>query len=278
MSFDNIDTNVSNTPADASVSATPSPATPENPNAAPTATPQGAPTGGTPQGNPGEGMVPSYRLRETREQVTRQLQSQWQQREQDYQSRLDAMQRQLQALVGVTPQEDPQVDAVRQQFAKLYPGLSQLEERAKQLQDLVSRSQDLEAQNQHYWTSYGRQTMDRLYSKAGEALGGQLSDAGKRALHSAFVGYVQSDPELTQRYASDPTVVDEFVQLWQSNFIDPVRRTATATVQSQTNPAARVLPQDTPSGPPQATPAPRLNGLDERANAAWAAWTNRGQQ
>jgi hypothetical protein len=277
MSFENIDTSVSNTPADASTSATPSPATPENPNAGLPATPNQAPQMGAPS-TPNEGRVPSYRIRETREQVARQMQAQWQQREAEYQSRFDAMQKQLQALVGVTPQGDPEVEQIRQRFSQLYPGLSALEQRAQQLQELVSRSSDLEAQNQHYWTSYGRQTMDRLYSKAGEALGGQLNDSGKRALHAAFVGYIQSDPELTQRYTQDPSVVDEFVQMWQSSFIDPVRRTAAAGVQQATNPAQRILPQDAPSGMPQASPAPRLGNLDDRAAAAWASWTNRGQR
>lgn len=219
-----------------------------------------------------EGYVPSHRIRETREAAIRQAQSEWGPREQAYQQQLDAMKRQLHAVLGVTPQEDPEISAVKAQFQRLYPGLNDLEQRAKDIMGLVDRSGDLDSQNQHYWTSYGRQTLDRLYSKANDALGGSLNAQGKQALHAAFSGWVASSPELTQRYTSDPTLVDEFFQMWSSSFIEPARRSAAATVQTQTNPAQRFIPQDAPSGAPQMTQAPRPSNLDERAAAAWSQY------
>lgn len=267
MSFENVDTQGS--------APTTSDPTIQDSNVAPSTTPT-APVAAPaqPQSTSTDGMVPSYRIRETREQVARQLSEQWQQREAAYSARMEAMQRQLQALVGVTPQGDPEVNAIRSQFAKLYPGLAQLEQRAQDIAGLLERGQDLNAQTEHYWTSYGRQTMDRLYSKAQEALGSPLSPQGKRALHAAFSGYVASDPEVMQRYTSDPTLVDEFMRDWTSSFIDPVRRAQAAAAQTQTAATARTFPQDSPSGAPQMSPAPKPASLDERAAMAWAHFSN----
>ena len=193
----------------------------------------------------------------------------WAQKEAQYQQQLQQIQSQLHALVGVSPQnQNPEVDAIRQQFGQLYPGLSKLEERAAQIQEFIERSSDLEAQNQHYWESYGRQTMDKLFQHAQESLGAPLTEEGKRQLHASFVGFVQSSPELQARYANDPSLVQEFWQQFTNSFIDPVRRTATATV------AGRVpqgLPQDTPAGIPR-TPVPQPGNLDDRVAAGWAQY------
>lgn len=249
--------------ASAPVAATP--ATPAAPVAAatPTATPQ-APATGVP-----DGYVPSYRLRETREAAAREAQ-------QTYASQIEAARReaeqyrnQLHALVGVQPPQNPEVEQVRNQFGQLYPGLSQMEQRAQQIMELLDRAGDLESQTSHYWQTYGRQTMDSLFSKAQETIGVPLSDDAKRVLHSSFVGFVQSSPELTNRYSNDPTIVDDFWKAFSSNFIDPSRRAATATVVGR---AAASLPQDTPGGAPRATPAPAPANLDERAANAWALY------
>ena len=252
-------------PAGGETPATPAPAIPAAP--APAATPA-APVAATPA-TP-EGMVPSYRLRETREAAIREATAERQRVEQQWQEKYNAIQQQLHAIVGVAPQnKNPEVDAIRQQFSQLYPGLSQLEQRAAQLQEILERSQDLEAQNQHYWESYGRQTMDRLFSHAQESLGTPLTEEGKRQLHASFVGFVQSSPELQSRYASDPSLVQEFWKQFTASFIDPVRRGA------QVNVAARVpgnLPQDTPAGVPRAA-APQPRDLDERVAQGWALYS-----
>lgn len=219
-----------------------------------------------------EGYVPSYRLRETREAATREANQSFAAREAAIRAEAENYKQKLQALVGVNPpQQNPEVAAVRAQFAQLYPGLVKMEERAAQLEQLLERAGDLESQNDHYWQSYGRQTMDRLFNSFSETLGAPLTDEGKRQLHSSFVGWVQSSPELTARYSSDPTIVNDFVKAFTASFIDPVRRTATAGVAGRAA-ATTAIPRDTPAGAPRATPAPSLGNLDERANAAWALY------
>ena len=137
--------------------------------------------------------------------------------------------------------------------------------------EMLDRAGDFDSQNQHYWQTYGRQTMDSLFKHAQETIGAPLSDEARRVLHSSFVGFVQSSPELTSRYASDPTIVDDFWKAFSSSFIDPSRRSATATVAGR---AVAALPQDTPGGAPRATPGPVPANLDERAASAWALYNH----
>jgi hypothetical protein len=222
-----------------------------------------------------EGYVPSYRIRETREAALREAQSQYASREAAVRAEADNYRRQVLALTGVTPPANPEIQAVRNQFGELYPGLAKLEERSAQLEELLSRSGDLQSQSDHYWTSYGRQTMDRLFEHASSSLGAPLTEEGKSALHSAFTGFVSSSPELTARYANDPTLVEDFWKAFTSNFIDPARRAASANVQQR---ATVNLPQDTSSGIPPTAPPPQLKSLDERVAAGWTQFQQAKQR
>jgi len=205
--------------------------------------------------------VPPYRLRETREAAVREASNAFAQREAEIRREADEYRRQLHALVGVQPPQNPEIDAVRKQFGQLYPGLSKMEEKAAQLEQLLDRAGDLESQNAHYWQSYGRQSVDRLFTKTAEALGTPLSDEGKQFLHSSFVGWVQASPERADRYSNDPSIVDDYVKVFSSNFVDPSRRTANAGIPGRANIPS---PQDTPGGAPRIPAPPQPKDLDER--------------
>ena len=268
MSFENVDPTPSAAPSD-NGAPSPSPAI-ADPSATPGATPQAPVTAPTPQSQP----EPSWlrgRLQETRDAAIRQANERWQAERQQMQAQFEATQRQLHAIVGVTPQGDPEVTAIKAQFEKLYPGLAKLEQRAQDLEGLVERSGDVTQQTRHYWTAYGRQQMDKLFDSASKSLGSPLTDEGKRALHAAFSGYVQSSPTLIERYGEDPSMVDEFWQNFSGAFIDPARRSAAATVETQTQ--HRAFPQDTPSGAPQMSPAPRPGSAEDRMAGAWTTYT-----
>lgn len=253
--------------ADTSVPATPAAATPAV-TAQPVATPPVTPGSATPIP---DGYVPSHRIRETREAAYRQARAEAAQEAAQYRAEAERYRAQLHSLVGVTPPANPEVETVRQQFAQLYPGLAKLESRYGDIEGFLAKAQDLETQNNHYWTSHGRQTMDRLFQHANEAYGAPLTDDGKRLLHSAFVGYIQSDPSIGERYANDPSLVDEFWRMYSSSFIDPARRAASATVAGRAAVGA-ALPQDTPSGALRPSPAPAHQSLDERMQAGWAQY------
>jgi hypothetical protein len=213
-----------------------------------------------------EGWVPSYRIREAREAAVRQANEQFAQREAQIRAEADRYQAQVRALTGQQPPQNPEIEIVKNQFKGLYPGLATLEEKAAQLEALLERAGDLENQNNHYWQDYGRRNVDNLFKLAETSLGSQLTDEAKRQLHSSFTGFVQSSPELTARYAQDPSIVEDFWKVFTSSFIDPARRVASATTVAR---VAGNIPQDTPSGsvPVSAPIAPK--NLDERAAAAW---------
>lgn len=271
------DENVTQGTETGSSTSTPAPAAvPSAAPASPVATTQATPAPAT-SGAPGEGWVPSYRVRETREAAIREANTSFAAKEAEYKRQLDQVQSQLRALVGAQPPQNPEVDQVRQQFGGLYPGLAKLEEKAAQLEALLERAGDIENQNNHYWQSYGRQTMDNLFKAAEASLGAPLTDEGKRALHSSFVGFVQSSPELTARYAQDPTIVEDFWKAFSTSLIDPARRTAGAQVATRAA-AVQNLPQDTPGGTPQAQGAPKPANLDERVAMGWAQYQNNARK
>lgn len=246
-------------PAPAAIpQSTPVTATPVAPAAAPTAAPEDR-----------SNWVPPHRLRETREAAVREAQRQFAEQSAQATARVEQLERQLQALVGVTPKQHTEADAIRNQFGQMFPGLSQLEQRAQDLMQLVERAGEFDSQNTHYWDSHGRQTMNRLYSVASENMGVQLTDDAKRNLHASFVGYVQSSPEAYERYLNDPSLVEDFWKAFSSSFIDPVRRTATATVAGR---APMALPRDVPGGVPAPAQAPKPANMDERISQMWSGY------
>ena len=259
-----VDTSVTS-PADTTVQqpTTPDPATVDTAAAPATqAQPGAAPTTQQPQG-----MVPSYRIRETREAAIREAQQGFLTEKQKLQSELEQVRSQLHRIVGATPPEDPRVQQIRNEFGEVYPGLSKLEERAQQLLEMLESRGDTQAQQEHYWGRHGHQSVNQLFDLATKSLGTQLSDEQKTTLHKFFTGYVGSSPEALYQYAQDPQFVQNFWNSVESMFIAPARRGAAATVQTQTQ--TRAFPQDTPSGAPQASPAPQHRSLDERASSAW---------
>jgi len=262
---------VSGTPAGGETSAPAAPAAASTPAATSPATsvqatPQAQATSSVP-----DGYIPRYRYNEAtqRAEQAQAAIKQYESQMAQVKSELDRYRSQVQALVGVTPQQTTEADAIKQQFFQLFPWAKTLESRFGDFEGLLEKGTAMEDQVNHYWTSYGTQTMDRLFKMANDSLGTPLTDEGKRLLHSQFVGFLESSPELQNRYATDPTVVEDFWKTFTSNFVDPTRRASAAGVQSRAVAGAR-LPQDTISGTPQTSSAPKLNGLDERAAAAWA--------
>ena len=237
---------------------TPVAATPATPAAAPTAAPEDR-----------SNWVPPHRLRETREAAVREAQRTFAEQQAQASAHVQQLERQLQALVGVTPKQQTEADGIRNQFGQIFPGLAALEQRAQDLMQLVERAGEFDSQNTHYWDSHGRQTMNRLYSVASESMGVQLTDDAKRNLHASFVGYVQSSPEAYERYLNDPGLVEDFWKAFTSSFIDPVRRTATATVAGR---APVALPRDLPGGVPSPAPAPKPANMDERVSQMWSGY------
>lgn len=273
---DFVDPNVSQpTPATPSVDSTPAPAIQGAPT--PTGTPANpvVPTQAPATGVP-DGYVPSYRLRETREAAVREAQRIIQDREAAYQRELNEWRTKAQALAGFGPQPDPEVETVKSQFAKLFPGLAKLDDqKVEAILRLIDSAGDLEAQTDHYWRSYASSAVNRLFSVAEQDLGQALTDEAKATLQAQFTGYIQSDPRLINMYASDPSFVERYWKAFSSNFIDPVRRISAAGAQTR---AQAPLPQDGRGGIPATAPAVKPQGLEDRVSLAWETYnrTKRG--
>jgi hypothetical protein len=257
------------TPAGGETPAAPVAATTATPAAPATATPPADATLTPARTGTPEGMVPSYRLREAREAATRQANEQFATREAELRAEMARYRQQVEALTGISAPKNTEADQIKQQFFQLFPWAKKLEERFGDFEQVVDRAGDLEAQNQHYWEVHGRQTMDNLYKHAEDSLGTPLTDEGKRLLHTSFIGFVQQSPEMQNRYAQDPSIVNDFWKAYTSTFIDPARRGSSAAVAGRAAGAAS-LPQDTPgSGAPPVGGPPAFKNLDERVAAGW---------
>lgn len=184
---------------------------------------------------------------------------------------IERLTKQVQALTGVTPQNHSEEEIIRTQLFKIAPELKALIEMQDQLKEIAAQRDAFQQQNQHYWQSYNRTQMDRLFKSAEEVYGTALTDGQKRSLAASFVGWAQSDPELVERYQTDPSLINDFWKEFSSSFIEPVRRT---TVTSAAGRVASNLPQDTPSGnnlrPSNAPDEPK--DLDGKVDKAWLAF------
>ena len=217
-----------------------------------------------------DGWVPSYRLRETRDAVMREARGFFEQKQREFEEKERQYQEKIAALAGFGPKPDPEVEGVRDQFGRLYPNLAKIESQADRIFQLLDKAGDLESQNSHYWTSYGQNAVGQLFEAAEQDLGQPLTDEGKRALHSSFVGYIQSSPELVNMYASNPNFAREYWKAFSSSFIDPVRRVSAATAQGR---ATVPVAQDTPAAPPRVGVPEKPANLDDRISKSWTAYS-----
>lgn len=251
--------------------------TPDNVTSTPaTATPVAPPTG-VPASSPAPpqvpatgtvppGYVPSFRIRETRDQYEQKIAQLEAARTAD----IDRLTKQVQALTGVNPPSLSEEETIRQQLYKVVPDLKTLVESRAQLEELIKSKDQYQQQNKHYWQSYNRTQMDRLFKTASDSYGNPISDAQKRYLQASFVGWASGDPELEARYETDPSIVDEFWKEFSSNFIEPARRIATTSAVGR---APSNLPQDTPSGGLRTSAPPEApKDLDGRVDLAWQAF------
>lgn len=219
--------------------------------------------------------VPPHRIRETREQAYQQAQREAQTQMADMQRQADLYRTQLHSLVGVTPPANPEMDAIRSQFSQVYPGLSKLEEKAQELLGMIDRGGEIDNLTSHHWAQHAQTSVSRLYSLAEQTLGSPLSAEGKDAIHRQFSGYVQSSPDMLERYVNDPGFVDNYWKFISSTLIDPVRRSAVSAAAGR---APGNLPQDSPGGAPRVPQAPQPANLDDRISQGWGLYNQNKRQ
>ena len=162
--------------------------------------------------------------RKTRQELERQLTT--------HQAELASERRRIQALVGVNPRtpEDEQLDEVRAQFAKLFPGLARLtDEQIDKLLKVSESASTLEDTTQHYWKSHSVTMLTALNEAVADELGGDLTPRQQKAIVSAYVQEARENPEFLQRHdAGDRTLLTEFAKQWVEDWLKPAQRQITA--------------------------------------------------
>lgn len=145
-----------------------------------------------------------------------------------HQAELATERRRIQALAGVNPQSDQEVelDQIRARIVELFPVLAKLDE--NQLEGLLGLSEQasgIQEATQHHWTSHGRAMLDALEDSVSEAIGGQLNARQTRALARAYVAEAETNPDFLKRHeAGDLDLIDEFTKAWIEDWFEPARR------------------------------------------------------
>lgn len=197
-------------------------------------------------------------------------------------AQITQMRQQIAALTGVQlpdrNDQDPESQAIRSQFAKMFPGLAKLEAMADKLEKLTGIDPEtITAQHEYQWTVLGNRTLQTLTEKMQETLGGDLSPFARRQLAHGFAAWIQSDDTLGERYAmQDPTLIAEYIKEYQTGVLDPFRRKATAPV-LQHDARLRRVPRQGAGGNIGGAPANKPkpgdpNYEDSVHDAGWAAF------
>lgn len=230
------------------------------PVAAPT-TPTAPAQPATPAPEDRSNWVPPYRIREI---STRHEQALATERAR-FEAERVALQRQLQALTGVLPPQNPEIDQVKNQFKQVFPELSEIGSKAEAINELIAIKDQLLAAMNYQWETHNRGAMDRLYKAAEVTYGTNLNEEARHQLGASFIGYLQANPDAADRYQRDPGVVDEFWKAFTDRFISPIQRSQTVNT---LNRLPGNIPQDSPSGSvPVSSPVKPAN-QDERLQAA----------
>lgn len=166
------------------------------------------------------------------------------------QRELDYERRRVAALSGVTmpTAADPESDAVRAQFAKLYPGLAKLEAMADKLEKAGNFDYDgIRSSQQQVWDRTANQVLQTLADKVKSTYGGgELPPKTLQRITTAFISEVENDPEMRARYeAGDGSLIDDFIKDYTGSVLDPFRRASAATAAANADPrfGARRLPR-----------------------------------
>ena len=256
------------TPTEATPSVTSQPTTPAAPTA-PVGTPSPATTVTPASPEDRSNWVPPYRLREVSSKHEQALANE----RATFAAEKAALQRQLQALTGVLPPQNPEIDQVKNQFKQVFPELSEIGSQSEAIKELIALKDELRAAMQHQWATHNRSAMSSLYKLADATYGNPLNDDAKHALGSSFVGYLQSNPDAYDQYQQDPvTVVENFWKAFTDRFISPIQRAQTVATQGR---IAGNIPQDTPSGAIPVSSPVKPQNTDERMAAALATYKSK---
>jgi hypothetical protein len=177
---------------------------------------------------------------------------------------------------GASEPPSPEVEAARTAIMKVFPELGELLKLAEHAPHLIQMRQQwptVSGSHEQLWERYGHQTLENIAGSLAKDLGVEnLSNFQRAAMGNAFISWLQSEPQLADRYRrGDTRLADEFLTEYRSNFFDPVRRMSQGGAPAPGG-GRPLPPAPRPGGgppPPAAPPNPGTLTEDQVHDGAW---------
>lgn len=135
----------------------------------------------------------------------------------------------IQALVGVNPKSDTEVEeeAIKARLQSLgYPALSK--EDLDAIRELRATQSNLQETTQHYWVQHGRQMVGGVVAEIEKELGGKLTERQAKRIAAEYAREAESNPEFLDRHEKgDKTLIAEFAKQLAEDWFEPARRKVT---------------------------------------------------
>jgi hypothetical protein len=142
------------------------------------------------------------------------------------------------ALSGIEVKSKDQEDEalIRERLERLYPWMKDLTaEDIQAVRESRGQMDEIRSATTHTWKAHGQKMLTAVTGGVQKALGGKLSERQATRIQQAYVEEARSNPEFLARHeAGDQTLVDEFVQGWLDDFVEPGRRSALASETRET--------------------------------------------
>lgn len=197
--------------------------------------------GGTADG--GEHMVPSYRLREQREQLESriaELQSQFDSYREEQESR-------VRAAFGMGERPDPRKERIKQELLGVIPELDTLMVLASKLggvegvEKLINTREAFETSQRESAVNQGHLLFDQIDTLLNEAYGDKVPKLATQSAYSAFQTYLQIEPSAQTKFMrGDQSVVRDFWQAYTSGVLESHRKHFSAQESARRANAARI--------------------------------------
>lgn len=142
---------------------------------------------------------------------------------------LEAERKRVQALAGVNPKSEQEVEeeAVRARLEALgYPRLTA--EDLEAIRELRATQGNLQETTQHYWVQHGRQMVSGVVAEIEKELGGKLTERQQKRIAAEYAREAEANPDFLARHEKgDKTLIAEFAKQLSEDWFEPARRKVT---------------------------------------------------
>lgn len=244
--------------------------------------PEGAGTEADPTAQQNPAMVPSWRLRQIREQMTQQFQGQMQQTLQQQQTQWQQQQQQalaaqkaehdakVRAFMGLEQPADPAMEEARKKLFQIVPGLEEKLgqqqtppiEQHPAFQGIAERLNAWERVQEQGQVRFGMERRTELQRIAKESLGRDLTGEQQQLLGMQLAGLLQTNRKAQTAFLNDPNFIGDFWKLHNKHFGVPAAKAAAASKKQQATQGTG--PQSKPGGSGVPVTKPNELGVDEK--------------